>query len=60
MRTAGAETIAQDEASCVVFGMPKEAIACGAVVSILPRKEIPVQALTPTVNRSVRRDTKSC
>jgi two-component system chemotaxis response regulator CheB len=31
MRTAGAETIGQDEATCVVFGMPKMAIACGAV-----------------------------
>jgi len=31
MRESGAVTIAQDEASCVVFGMPKEAIACGAV-----------------------------
>jgi two-component system chemotaxis response regulator CheB len=30
MKKAGAWTIAQDEASCVVFGMPKEAIACGA------------------------------
>lgn len=31
MKQAGAVTIAQDEASCVVFGMPKEAIRCGAV-----------------------------
>ena len=31
MKEAGAATIAQDEASCVVFGMPKEAIARGAV-----------------------------
>ena len=31
MKQAGAVTIAQDEASCVVFGMPKEAIKCGAV-----------------------------
>jgi two-component system chemotaxis response regulator CheB len=30
MRQAGAETIAQDEASCVVFGMPREAIRLGA------------------------------
>jgi two-component system chemotaxis response regulator CheB len=37
MRRAGAHTLAQDEASCVVFGMPKEAIARGgaeAVVSL--------------------------
>lgn len=31
MRRAGAHTLAQDEASCVVFGMPREAIALGAV-----------------------------
>lgn len=39
MRTAGARTIAQDEATCVVFGMPKEAIELGAaeVVAPLPR-----------------------
>jgi len=32
----GARTIAQDEASCVVFGMPKEAIALGAVDDVMP------------------------
>jgi two-component system chemotaxis response regulator CheB len=31
MRTAGARTIGQDEASCVVYGMPKEAVRRGAV-----------------------------
>ncbi len=36
MRRAGALTIAQDEESCVVFGMPKEAIARGAVAKVLP------------------------
>lgn len=35
MRQAGAHTIAQDEDSCVVFGMPKEAIARGAAVEVL-------------------------
>ncbi|HEX3108357.1 MAG TPA: chemotaxis response regulator protein-glutamate methylesterase [Thermoanaerobaculia bacterium] len=36
MRLAGAPTIAQDEESCVVFGMPKEAIRRGAAESVLP------------------------
>jgi two-component system chemotaxis response regulator CheB len=40
MKEAGAKTIAQDEASCVVFGMPKEAIALGAVDYVLPLDEI--------------------
>jgi two-component system chemotaxis response regulator CheB len=37
---AGGLTIAQDEASCVVFGMPREAIALGAAQHILPSTEI--------------------
>jgi two-component system chemotaxis response regulator CheB len=36
MRQAGAHTIAQDEATCVVFGMPKEAIKLGAAADVLP------------------------
>lgn len=40
MKTAGAYTYAQDEASCVVFGMPKEAIALGGVDEVLPIQEI--------------------
>ena len=36
MRESGAYTIAQDEASCVVFGMPAEAIKLGAVQRVLP------------------------
>lgn len=41
MRQAGARTIAQDEASCVVFGMPKEAIRAGAVEHVVSLEEIP-------------------
>jgi len=40
MKRAGAYNLAQDEASCVVFGMPKEAIAAGGVDEILPVLEI--------------------
>jgi two-component system chemotaxis response regulator CheB len=40
MKQAGAFTIAQDEASCVVFGMPKEAIKMGGVDKILPLSEL--------------------
>ncbi|MBN8524343.1 MAG: chemotaxis response regulator protein-glutamate methylesterase [Planctomycetes bacterium] len=40
MHDAKARTIAQDEASCVVFGMPKEAIAIGAVDQVLPLPRI--------------------
>ena len=36
MRQAGCRTIAQDEATCVVFGMPKEAIARGGAELVLP------------------------
>jgi two-component system chemotaxis response regulator CheB len=36
MKRAGARTVAQDEASCVVFGMPREAIRMGAVDHVLP------------------------
>ena len=31
IRNSGGYTFAQDEASCVVYGMPKEAVLCGAV-----------------------------
>ncbi len=40
MKQAGAYNFAQDEASCVVFGMPKEAIAAGATDEVLPLREI--------------------
>ncbi|MDR3708558.1 MAG: chemotaxis response regulator protein-glutamate methylesterase [Capsulimonadaceae bacterium] len=40
LRDAGARTIAQDAATCVVFGMPKEAIARGGAEYILPVQEI--------------------
>lgn len=41
MKTAGASTIAQDEASCVVFGMPKEAIRLGGADRVVPLPLVP-------------------
>jgi two-component system chemotaxis response regulator CheB len=40
IRQTGSYTIAQDEASCVVFGMPKVAIKVGAAMTILPLDKI--------------------
>ncbi|HSP58811.1 MAG TPA: chemotaxis response regulator protein-glutamate methylesterase [Halomonas sp.] len=40
MREAGAETLAQDEASCVVFGMPREAIALGGACDVVALDDI--------------------
>ena len=45
MHAAGARTIAQDEATCVVFGMPKEAIGRGGVDEVLPLPRIAPQVL---------------
>jgi two-component system chemotaxis response regulator CheB len=45
MKNAGAHTIAQDEATSVVFGMPKEAIARGAADEVLPLPRIPHSVL---------------
>ena len=45
MKNAGAFTIAQDEATSIVFGMPKEAIARGAVHKICPLGSIPREIL---------------
>lgn len=48
MRQKGAYTIAQDEESSIMFGMPKEAIALGAAISILP-----LQQIAPTLEKLV-------
>ena len=48
LKQAGAATIAQDEASCVVFGMPKEAIARGAADEVVSLTRIPAVLLRET------------
>ncbi len=45
MFEAGAQTLGQDEASCVVYGMPKEAKQLGAVGREIPLEQIPAQIL---------------
>jgi two-component system chemotaxis response regulator CheB len=45
MRDAGASTLAQDEASCVVFGMPKEAIKLGAAQQVIPLDDVAAEIL---------------
>ncbi len=45
MRHAGAHNFAQDEASCVVFGMPREAIAVGAAHEVAPLLALPGKVL---------------
>ncbi len=45
MQAAGARTFAQDEATCVVYGMPKEAVALGAADEVLPLGQLAAAAL---------------
>jgi two-component system chemotaxis response regulator CheB len=51
MKEAGARTIAQDEATSVVFGMPKEAIARGCVDRIVPLPQIAAELLRAAARR---------
>jgi two-component system, chemotaxis family, protein-glutamate methylesterase/glutaminase len=46
MRNSGAYTLAQDEASCIVFGMPREAIALGAADEVAPLSEMSRRIMT--------------
>lgn len=58
MRDAGAYCVAQDEASCVVFGMPREAIAAGATHEVLPLVDIAphlIERLRTTAGPSLNR-----
>jgi len=51
MKEAEAFTIAQDEASCVIFGMPREAILRGAAEEVLALSKIPGAILRNTPAR---------
>jgi two-component system chemotaxis response regulator CheB len=59
MRNAGASTIAQDEATSVVFGMPKEAIERGAAESVLPLQAIPGAIVAATSSGRAPRQAPS-
>jgi two-component system chemotaxis response regulator CheB len=54
MREAGAATIAQDESSCVVYGMPREAVAIGAAAVGTPLSEIARCILEKSADRPYR------
>jgi two-component system chemotaxis response regulator CheB len=45
MHDAGSRTIAQDEATCVVFGMPNEAIKLGGVDKVMPLDKIAAEMM---------------
>ncbi len=58
MRDAGSWNVCQDEASCVVFGMPREAIAAGAAHEVLPLQRIApalIERLKSTVGAAIHR-----
>ena len=50
MRNAGARTVAQDEETCVVYGMPREAVKRGAVMKSVPLGAIDKEILSPGGN----------
>jgi two-component system chemotaxis response regulator CheB len=52
MRQAGAHTIAQNEATCVVYGMPREAVALGAAAQVLPLNAIAEAMLSTRARRA--------
>jgi two-component system chemotaxis response regulator CheB len=58
MRDAGSYNLVQDEATCVVFGMPREAIAQGAADEVLPLNRIAgrlIERLRSTAGMSTNR-----
>jgi two-component system chemotaxis response regulator CheB len=59
MRQAGARTIAQNEATCVVYGMPREAVALGAAAQVLPLTAIAEAMLAARGRRDAGSDPPS-
>jgi two-component system chemotaxis response regulator CheB len=60
MRESGSRTIAQDEATSMVWGMPGEAVAVGAAIDVLPLSEIAARILAVSDEMDVtRRDSKA-
>jgi two-component system, chemotaxis family, protein-glutamate methylesterase/glutaminase len=53
LRQAGAHTIAQDEATSIIYGMPRAAIELGAAVTVLP-----LDAIAPALRRLTSKETK--
>lgn len=54
MKQAGSYNFAQDEASCVVFGMPKEAIAAGGVDEIVPLQDMAARVMAYLMTMGTR------
>jgi two-component system, chemotaxis family, protein-glutamate methylesterase/glutaminase len=54
MKRAGARTLAQDEASCVVFGMPREAIRLGAVDRVTPLDRMAAELTAMSMTAATR------
>ncbi len=52
MKEAGARTVAQDEKSCIVFGMPKEAIKLGAADKVVPLNSVSKSVLDMIVKKN--------
>jgi two-component system chemotaxis response regulator CheB len=59
MRDAGSRTIAQDEATSIVWGMPGEAVAVGAAGDVLPLGEIAARILKLADEMDITRSTES-
>ena len=57
LQSAGAATFAQDEATCVVYGMPRAAVELGAVDQVLPLDEIPDALVRSVLSHSGNGDS---